>query len=205
MLQSPAITDSGTFTVQLEPIIQLTDDEFYSFCQLNRELRIERTSQGEMVIMSPTSGGSSNRNANLIIEIGLWARKNRQGVIFDSSAGFILPNKAIRSPDVAWVRRERLAQLPSAAKNKFLPLAPDFIIELQSPSDRLAVLQDKMAEYIANGVGLGWLIAPDTRQVFVYQPNQPSQQLDNPATLSGDPALPGLLLDLSLIWEPEFQ
>ena len=202
MLQSPAITHSGTLTVQLEPIIQLTDDEFFSFCQLNRELRIERTSQGEMIIMSPASGGSSNRNANLTTEINIWARKNGQGVVFDSSAGFILPNKAIRSPDVAWVQRDRLTQLADSDKDKFLPLAPDFVLELKSPSDRLSVLQDKMAEYIANGVQLGWLIAPDTRQVFVYQPTHPPQQLDNPTTLSGDPTLLGFLLDLTHIWEP---
>lgn len=204
MLQSSAITDSGTLTVQLEPIIQLTDDEFFSFCQLNRELRIERTSEGEMIIMSPASGGASNRNANLTIEIGLWARENGRGIVFDSSGGFILPNKAIRSPDVAWVQQERLQQLSPAEKSKFLPLAPDFVIELKSPSDRLSILQDKMAEYIANGVALGWLIAPDTRQVFIYQPGHPPQQLDNPTTLSGDPTLPGLRLNLTLIWEPEF-
>src|SRR5262249_49583803 len=124
------------------------------------------------------------------------------GVVFDSSAGFTLPNGATRSPDVAWVKRSRLATLTAEQKRKFLPLSPDFVVELRSPSDRLASLQEKMEEYVANGTRVGWLIDTETRRVYVYRPGSAVDCVDNPPTLSGEPLLAGFSLDLRAIWDP---
>lgn len=190
--------------VHLRPVIELTDDQFFEFCQINRDLRIERTAEGDLLIMPPAGGETGNRNAALTTLLTSWAWQDGTGVAFDSSTGFTLPNGAMRSPDAAWVKRSRLAALTSEQKVKFLPLCPDFVIELRSPSDSLRSLRAKMREYIENGVQLGWLINPITRRVYVYRPNLPVEQLENPATISGDPILPGFTLDLSKIWELDF-
>ncbi len=190
--------------VHLQPVINLTDDQFYELCQLNRDLRIERTAQGELLIMPPAGGETGRQNSELNRQLGNWAKRDGTGVVFDSSTGFNLPNGAIRSPDAAWVKRSRLATLTQEQKKKFLPLAPDFVIELRSPSDHLHTLQAKMQEYIENGVQLGWLIAPEERRVYIYQPQKHVACLENPLTLSGDPVLLGFVLDLQEIWEPRF-
>jgi Uma2 family endonuclease len=182
----------------------MDDDQFYAFCQANPGLRIERTAKGEIVIMPPVGGGSSRRNTKLTVALEIWANKDRTGVVFDSSGTFVLPDKAIFSPDAAWVRRSRLAGLTAEQKEKFLPLCPDFVIELRSPSDRLSDLKKKMEAYVANGTELGWLINPKRHEVFVYRPNQSVLHLKNPDTISGDPLLPGFILDLRQIWEPGF-
>ena len=124
------------------------------------------------------------------------------GVVSDSSGGFILPNGAVRSPDVAWILRSRVEQIPAQQRTRFLPACPDFVLELRSPADRLSTLQAKLREYIANGARLGWLIDPDTKKVHVYRPDRPVEILDNPQTLSGDPELPGFVLDLVPVWQP---
>jgi Uma2 family endonuclease len=184
--------------------LDLTDDQFFEFCVLNRKLlRIERTAEGEILIMSPTGGRGSNQNLWITMQLALWAESDGTGVAFDSNGGFTLPNNAMRSPDAAWVDRRRLAPLTAEEKGKFLPLCPDFVVELRSPSDRLADLKQKMEEYISNGALLGWLIEPFERQVFVYRPNQPIQQLDQPASVDAGPELPGFVLDLTKIWEPD--
>lgn len=198
-------TSSNMVTLKLHPAITLSHEQFFDLCQLNRDLRLEQTAGGEMlVIMLPAGGETSNRNVTLTTDLTIWARKNKQGVSFDSSGGFILPNGATRSPDAAWVRRERLAILTAEEKQKFLPLCPDFVVELRSPSDRLSTIQAKLQEYIDNGALLGWLIDPVERKVHCYRPNQSPHLLDNPATVSGEPELPGFVLDLSEIWEPGF-
>jgi Uma2 family endonuclease len=133
-----------------------------------------------------------------------WAENDGSGIGFDSNGGFILPNGAMRSPDAAWVRRERLANLTAEQKQRFLPLCPDFVIELRSPSDPLSTIQAKMREYTENGARLGWLIDPEERKVHVYKPNEPVEVLGNPDKLSGEPALPGFVLGLKPIWEPGF-
>ena len=190
--------------LNMRPALKMDDDQFYAFCQANPGLRIERTAKGEIVIMPPVGGGSSRRNAKLTIVLGIWAERDGTGVVFDSSGTFILPDKAIFSPDAAWVRRSRLAGLTTEQKEKFLPLCPDFVIELRSPSDHLSDLKKKMEAYIANGTELGWLINPRRREVFVYRPGQAVLHLQNPETVSGDPVLPGFALDLRQIWEPGF-
>ena len=189
-------------TVQLRPVIELTDDQFYEFAQLNRDLRIERTAQGELVIMPPTGGETGQRNVEITVQLGVWAKRDGTGITFDSSTGFRLPNGATRSPDAAWVRREHLATLSAAARKKFLPLGPDFVIELRSATDSLATLQEKMQEYLANGTQLGWLIDPEQKRVFIYRPQAPVEELHRPEALSGEPLLAGFTLDLREVWKP---
>ncbi len=193
-LESAALLD-------LSPIVELTDERLYELCQANPELRLERTAQGELVIMSPTGGQTSRRNAQLISQLVVWANSDRSGIVFESSGGFILPNGAIRSPDAAWVRLTTWLKLTEKQKEKFIPLCPDFVIELRSASDNLADLQDKMREYISNGAQLGWLIDPQERRVYIYRPQTDVESLENPQRVSGDLLLPGFVLDLQPIWE----
>ena len=186
--------------VHFQPVLQLTDDQFYELCQLNRELRIERTAQGELLIMPPAGWETSEYNAEICMQLRQWAKREGTGTTTDSSGGFILPNTAVRSPDAAWIRHDRLATLTAEQRRKFLPLCPDFVLELRSPTDSLSVLQDKMQEYMENGAQLGWLIDPVRRQVFIYRPDLPVEQLEKPDSVSGEPLLPGFRLDLREIW-----
>lgn len=186
------------------PVLDLSDEQFYEFCQLNREWRIERTTEGDLLFMAPAGGETGYRNILLATALATWALQDGTGVPFDSSTGFTLPNGAIRSPDVAWVKRSRLASLAPEQKRKFLPLCPDFVIELRSPSDNLKTVQDKMREYLDTGTLLGWLIDPVDRRVYVYRPGAAMECLDNPVTVSGDPELPSFVLDLKAIWEASF-
>jgi Uma2 family endonuclease len=194
---------SAPLLLRMRPAIDMTDDEFFEFCQLNRDLRFERTAEGDIVIMAPTGALTGARNIRLAAQVSTWADRDGTGRAFDSSTGFILPNGATRSPDVAWVRRARLAGLTAEQKQKFLPLCPDFVIELRSPSETLSTLQEKMREYTANGTPLGWLIDPAERRVHVYRADGTVEHLHDPAELSGDPVLPGFVLDLVPIWETE--
>lgn len=187
-------------TLNLSPVVQLSDDDFYNLCQANRDLKLERTAKGELVVMSPTGGEGGRQEADLIIDLGLWNRQTRLGIAFSSSTGFKLPNGAERSPDAAWVRLDRWEALTPQQRRKFPPLAPDFVIELRSATDELEPLQQKMQEYIDNGVRLGWLINPQDQQVEVYRQGQPKQTLDSPSTISGEDVVPGFILDLSRIF-----
>jgi Uma2 family endonuclease len=186
------------------PAFEMSDECFFNFCQVNREWRIERDAQGEVFIMPPAGGETSGKNARLTTVLTTWSLQDGTGVAFDSSGGFDLPNGATRSPDAAWVRRSRLATLAPEQKERFLPLCPDFVIELRSPSDRLQTLQDKMQEYLDNGAQLGWLLDTPNRRVFVYRPGKAVECLENPATLAGEPELPGFVLELAKIWQPDF-
>ena len=187
-------------TLNLSPVVQLNDDNFYNLCQANRDLKLERTAKGELVVMSPTGGEGGKGEADLITDLNIWNRASNLGVVFSSSTGFKLPNGADRSPDVAWVRRERWEALSPQERRKFPPLAPDFVIELRSATDELEPLQQKMPEYMDNGVRLGWLINPQERQVEVYCQGQPKQTLDSPASLFAEDVLPGFVLNLSRIF-----
>jgi len=184
------------------PALEIDEEQFFEFCQLNRDWRIERTAEGDLEIMPPTGGETSNRNAILTHQVTGWAMRDATGVAFDSNGGFILPNGAVRSPDASWVRRERLANLTAEQKRKFLPLCPDFVIELRSPSDPLATIQAKMEEYVENGARLGWLLDPEERKVHFYKPGESARVLNSLDKLSGEPVLPGFVLDLKQIWEP---
>jgi len=178
----------------------MSDHEFFEFCQLNPDLRIERTSDGDLVIMPPTGGTGGRINFTLVGLFSDWVEANGTGIGFDSSTEFSLPNGAKRSPDLAWVARARWEALTQQEQDEFPPLCPDFVVELRSPSDRIRGLRAKMEEYIANGASLGWLIDPIERKVYVYRPNAEMSCLDNPATVSGEPVLPGFVLDLRRLW-----
>lgn len=192
--------DALPVVVRLEPVFDLTDEKFFEFCQINRDVRIERNAEGDLLIMPPTGGETGSRNAELTMQLRQWAKRDGQGTAFDSSTGFNLPNKATRSPDASWVRNSRLEQLTPEQKKKFVPLCPDFAIELRSPTDGLRTLRKKMEEYIQNGAQLGWLIDPDPKRVYVFRPGQPVEELVEPSNLKGDPLLSGFVLDLNEIW-----
>jgi Uma2 family endonuclease len=183
---------------------QLSSEQLFELCQINPELRIERTAQGEIIIMPPTGGETGNRNAVITTQLTIWSWEDDTGVSFDSSTGFDLPDGATRSPDAAWVRKSRLKDLSAEQKEKFLSLCPDFVVEIRSPSDSLRILKDKMEEYIANGAELGWLIDTKQQKVLIYRPDQPVEELDKPLQLSGDPLLPNFYLNLERVWEPSF-
>jgi Uma2 family endonuclease len=187
-------------TVELPAQMSLSLEQFRELCRANPDLRIERSATGVVMIMPPTFSDSGNRNFNLNVQLGVWAEQDGTGLGFDSSTGFTLPNGAIRSPDAAWVRRERWEALSAEQKASFAPICPDFVVELRSASDRLNTLQDKMQEYLDNGASLGWLIDRPDRVVYVYRRDRPVQVLENPETLSGDPELPGFTLGLEKIW-----
>lgn len=179
--------------------LQMTDEQFFQLCQDNRDLRFERNSNGDIVIMTPTGGETSNRNSGINYQLYAWNRENKLGVTFDSSGGFKLPNGADRSPDAAWIPLAKWNNLTDQQRQKFLPLCPDFVIELRSPSDNLKTLQNKMKEYLRNGTKLGWLINPKDKQVEIYRQGKEVEILDNPTTLSGEDVLTNFLLDLELI------
>ncbi|MDG2617429.1 Uma2 family endonuclease [Thermoleptolyngbya sichuanensis XZ-Cy5] len=190
-------------TLHLGTAIALTDEQFERLARVNRDVRIERSATGELILLPPTGGETGNRNLDISGQLWLWNRTARLGVAFDSSTGFRLPNGAIRSPDAAWVRQERWNALAPEDRKRFPPLCPDFVIELCSESDDWPVLQAKMRKYIENGLMLGWLIDPRTRQVEVYRRDRPPERLENPASLPEEGFLPGFVLDLSGIWLSE--
>jgi Uma2 family endonuclease len=192
------MNDTATLNlpVPLELTVELSDEQFFQLCQNNRDLRFERTAEGELIIMPPTGGTTGDRNSELNFQLRAWNRQTRLGKSFDSSTGFKLPNGADRSPDASWVAIDRWNALTAEQQEKFVPLCPDFVVELRSPSDPLPKLQAKMAEYMANGARLGWLIDPQRKMVEIYRPNQLVETLQNPATISGEDVLPGFVLDL---------
>ncbi|MBC7807471.1 MAG: Uma2 family endonuclease [Akkermansiaceae bacterium] len=181
----------------------LTDEMFWRFAKQNEGAKTETTAQGELLFYMPTGGGSGASNTGLTVELGLWARRDGTGTAFDSSTLFVLPNGAKRSPDAAWVTNARWNALSDAEKEKPVPFAPDFAAEILSPTDSLTETKAKMEEYKANGVRLGWLIDRLKRTVYIYRPGTADPEiLDDPATVSGDPELPGFSLDMSLIFLP---
>jgi Uma2 family endonuclease len=183
-------------TVRLKPTIDLTDEQFYQLCRNNPDIRFEQTAKGELIIMPPTGGETGNRNFSLSGQLWFWVEEDGTGLGFDSSTAFKLPNGATRAPDAAWVRRDRWEALTAQEKERFPPIAPDFVVELRSRTDTLEDVQQKMQEYIANGVRLGWLLNPQDHQVEIYRPGKPVEVLLAPATLSGEEVLPGFVLVL---------
>lgn len=182
--------------LNLHPAIELTDEQFFQLCQNNRDLRLERTAEGGLVIMPPTGWKSGNQNSRLTQRLGNWTDADGTGLAFDSSTGFKLPNGADRSPDAAWVKKERIKALnPNPAR--FLPMTPDFAVELRSALDSRGRVQQKMQEYIDCGVHLGWLIDPQNQRVEIYRLGQAVEVLESPLTLSGEDILPGFRLDLA--------
>jgi Uma2 family endonuclease len=173
----------------------LTDDQYFQFCAVNRKLRIERTAEGKIIIMLPTGGETGRRNGEINRQLGNWARQDGTGVVFDSNTEFRLPNGANRSPDASWIPKSRWESLSEPEREKFPPICPDFVVELMSPSANLEEIKLKMREYIANGARLGWLLEPKSKSVWVYQ-GADVQILEQPSAVSGEPLLAGFTLDL---------
>jgi Uma2 family endonuclease len=179
---------------------QLSDEQFFQLCQDNRDLRLERSAKGDLIIMPPTGGETGNSNAGITAQLWLWNNLHKLGVVFDSSTGFKLPNGADRSPDAAWIPLDKWQALTPQQKERFLRLSPDFVIELMSASDNLETTRKKMQEYLDNGTRLGWLINRKTREVEIYRQGQPVEILTNPESLSGENILSQFVLELDSIW-----
>jgi Uma2 family endonuclease len=187
-------------TINLDPVLELTDKHFLAICQANPNVKFEQNSKGDLIIVAPTGGETGNDNFEITTDFGIWNRQARLGVGFDSSTCFKLPNKAKRAPDVAWITKERWEALAPEDRKKFPPIAPDFVLELVSPNDNLADVQAKMREYLENGVRLGWLIDPESKLVEIYRQGQPIEVLQASPTLSGEDVLPGFVLNLQTLW-----
>jgi Uma2 family endonuclease len=194
-----AIDSGAPFKLSVRRV-RLTEEQFALLCQENRDFRFELTAQQELVIMPPAGSETGWRNGRLTYRLIAWSDVDGTGLAFDSSAGFTLPNGAIRSPDASWVQRARWDTLTQEQREKFAPLCPDFVVELRSRTDRLSDLQEKMQEYMDNGARLGWLLDPIDTRVYLYRPGQPVEMLENPDTLGGDPVLPGFVLPVRELW-----
>ena len=179
---------------------KMTSEEFWEFCQENRKLRAELTKDGDVIIMPPTGFETSDRNLEILLQLGSWAKKDKTGRATESNGGFILPNGATYAPDAAWTKNDRLEKFSAEEKKKFLPLCPDFMIELRAPTDNLKELKAKMAEYIENGARLGWLINPKEKEIYIYRANGEIEILQNPQAISGESVLENFELDLTEIW-----
>ncbi|MFM6307966.1 MAG: Uma2 family endonuclease [Dolichospermum sp.] len=181
--------------------MQMTDDQFFQFCQENRDLRIERNQFGEISIMPPAGSETGNREGNIFGQLWVWSEKDGTGITFSPSTGFTLSTGAKRSPDAAWIKLERWNQLTLKQQKKFAPICPDFVIELRSDSDQLQPLKDKMNEYMQEpGIQLGLLIDRKNRRVYIYRPGQIEECLENPDIVNCNPILPGFILNMSKIW-----
>lgn len=183
-------------TLNLEPVMHLSAEQFIQLCYANPDAKLELTTTGELVVMSPTGGESGSRNLKLSQRLGNWTDSDGTGIAFDSSTMFQLPSGSFRSPDASWIERSRWESLTDQQRQGFPPIAPDFVIELRSPSDSLKDLRDKMQEYLDNGVRLGWLLDPMSKVVEIYRIGQPVSVLQNLIQLSGENVLPGFVLDL---------
>lgn len=187
-------------TINFNNVVKLTDDQFYQLCQDNPDVKFERNAKGELIVMPPTGGETGKRNAKLTARFVLWNEQTQLGEVFDSSTCFKLPNGSDRSPDVSWIQLERWNALTPEQREKFPPIAPDFVLELMSPSDSLSVVQAKMQEYMDVGVKLGWLIDRKTGRIEIYRQGQTKEVLEFPTSLSGEEILPGFVLDLQIVW-----
>lgn len=198
-------------TINFDRIIKITDDQFYQLCRDNPDVKFERNKWGEIIVMSPTGGETGKCNASMTGDFVIWNRQAKLGVVFDSSTCFKLPNGADRSPDVSWIKLERWNTLSQKQREKFPPIAPDFVLELMSPSDYLSDAQQKMQEYMDAGIKLGWLINRKDRKISpsetlrecrveIYRQGKEVEILDSPTTLSGEDILPGFILDMEFIF-----
>jgi Uma2 family endonuclease len=191
---------SDPLVLRMDPALKLTEEQFFNWACQNDQVHIEVNAEGEVLIMPPTGMESGESNLNLSKQFAIWVERDETGHGFDSSSMFTMPNSAKRSPDATWISNARWNQVSPQERKIFSKVVPEFVAELRSRRDRVKTLQAKMEEYIDNGVQLGWLIDPLQKRVHIYRAGQPVQVLDNPATISGDPALPGFVLKLGEIW-----
>ena len=189
-----------TINIPSDLNLKVSEKDFEHLAIANRDLRLERKSNGELIIMPPTGGETGKSNTEIILQLAMWNKQTEKGVVFDSSTGFKMPSSAILSPDASWVLNEKWNSLTPEQKKKFPPICPEFVIELRSPTDRLQTLQDKMSEYINNGLKLGWSIDSINKKVAIYRQNKAVEILDNPTIVSGENLLPGFSLDLTQVW-----
>lgn len=200
LLVKSELTPLAVDVSAIMPQSRMTPEQFYAFCKANPELRIEQTAEGEVIVMPPAFSDTGNRNFEIAVELGIWARQNGTGKGFDSSAGFTLLNGATRSPDAAWIKSDRWMALSNEQKSSFAPICPDFVIELRSSSDTLKGLQEKMQEYIDNGAARGLLIDRKNQTVHIYRPSCAPKILENPDSVNCAPELPGFVLQMNEIW-----
>jgi Uma2 family endonuclease len=197
MVQTPTQPETLSLELPNEIALHVTQEQFEALSAANRDLRLERTAEGELIVNPPTGGESGQRNFSITGQLARWYEEHEDlGEGFDSSTGFRLPNGADRSPDASWIERERWDSLTPQQRKGFVPLCPDFVVELRSESDSLPKLQAKMREYIDNGAKLSWLIDPQNRRVEIYRPGRDVEVLENPTNLSGEEVLPGFMLNL---------
>ena len=187
-------------TITIPKTFKVSHEQFKELAAVNRDLRLERTATGELIVMPPTGSDTGNRNLDIEGQLWLWNRQTKLGVVFDSSTGFHLPNGANRSPDASWVKLERWEALTPKEREGFAPICPDFVVELRSPSDSMETLRAKMREYMENGASLGWLIDRKSRKVEIYSQGREVEVLENPTTVLGEDVLPGFVLDLTEVW-----
>jgi len=187
-------------TIIIPETFKVSHEQFKELAAVNRDLRLERTATGELIVMPPTGSDTGKRNIDIEGQLWLWNRQTKLGVVFDSSTGFHLPNGANRSPDASWVKLETWEALTPKEREGFAPICPDFVVELRSPSDSMETLRAKMREYMENGASLGWLIDRKSRKVEIYRQDRDVEVLENPTTVSGEDVLPGFVLDLSEVW-----
>ena len=200
IIHSTTSADDRPIALHFESSAAMTANQFFDFCQLNKDLRIERSSKGEVTVMSPSGFKSGDRESEINMQLRIWAKQNGNGSVYSSSTGFTLPNGAVRSPDAAWVSYARSSKITAEQLQKFAPLCPEFVIELKSPSDRISELKAKMQEYIANGASMGLLIIAEKKLVYKYMPKKPVQELKNRKKISCEPVLPGFELVVEEIW-----
>lgn len=187
-------------SLKLSPTITVSLEQFWQICEQNSDLQLEWSSQGELIIMPPTGGETGRSNANITAQLWLWNDQKQLGEVFDSSCGFILNNGAVRSPDCAWISTGKWQSISPSQRQKFLPLCPDFVIEILSPTDNVKITRAKMQEYMDDGCMLGWLINCSTQEVEVYTLKKDVEILTHPMEVSGGEILPGFTLNLNKIW-----
>lgn len=194
------LNELGSIVLDTRSLGGFTDAEFYQFCLDNRNLKFERDASANIIVMSNTGGKTGYYNTEMLAELAIWNRQHKNGICFDSSTAFRLPNSSVRSPDAAWVVMERWNQLSEKEKEQFPPLCPDFVLEIKSASDQLASLKSKMEEWVANGCRLAWLINPENRTTLVYSSGQ-IKTISFQEVLSGGSIMPGLELVLNSIFK----
>jgi Uma2 family endonuclease len=180
----------------------MTDEAFAQLCVEHSDLNLEMSAHGELIIMPQTFTWTGARNGEIMGQLHHWSRKDKRGVAFDSSTGWLLPNTARRSPDAAWIFKQRIKDLDPAAFSRYWPVCPNFVIELRSQTDRIRVLRDKMEEWLANGAQLAWLIDPEARTVEIYRPGFEAETRLAASSLAGEGPMEGFVLDLGPVWDP---